>query len=166
MLEHKCPSCGRSIGYEGLCWLCRAEEERREAQAWTAEQIAEKQRRIIQNIEALDDWDSEERKNLWKLLSYHGAVTPEMQRAALAASVGLEQGYWRAPSDVGAGLAKALMASDSSDEAAGLMCCLAMQGGDEALAALLEMERIPRAWRNKLYVSPSIYAECVGWTFV
>ena len=33
MLEHKCPSCGRSIGYEGLCWLCRAEAERREAQA-------------------------------------------------------------------------------------------------------------------------------------
>ena len=129
MLEHKCPSCGRAIGYEGLCWLCRAEEERREAQAWSAGQIAEKQRKITQNITALDDWDSQETNDLWKLLSYHGAVTPEMQRAALAAGVfGFEQLYYRAPSDVGAGLAKALMASDSSDEAAGLMCCLAMQG--------------------------------------
>ena len=166
MLEHKCPSCGRMIGYEGLCWLCRAEEERREAQAWSAEQVEEKQRRIIENIRALDDWDSQETKDLWKLLSYHGAATPEMQRAALAAGVfGFEQLYYRAPSDVGAGLAKALMASDSSDEAAGLMCCLAMQGGDEALAALLELERSPRAWRKKLYVDPSIYAECGGWTF-
>lgn len=166
MLEHKCPSCGRSIGYEGLCWLCRAEEERREAQAWSAEQIAERQRRIIKNIEALDDWDSEETKDLWKLLSYHGAVTPEMQRAALAAGVfGFEQLYYRAPSDVGAGLAEALMAADSPHEAGCLMECLAMQGGDEALAALLELERNPRAWRKKLYVGPSIYAECGGWTF-
>ena len=87
MLEHKCPSCGRQLGYEGLCWLCRAEKDRREAQAWTAEQIAEKQRKITQNITALDDWKSEETKDLWSLLSYHGAVTPEMQRAAPAAGV-------------------------------------------------------------------------------
>ena len=40
-----------------------------------------------------------------------------------------------------------------------------MQGGDEALAALLELERNPRAWRKKLHVDPSIYAECGGWTF-
>ena len=70
MLDHKCPSCGRQLGYEGLCWLCRAEKDRREAQAWTAEQIAEKQRKITQNITALDDWKSEETKDLWSLISY------------------------------------------------------------------------------------------------
>lgn len=166
MLDHRCPQCGRRLGYEGLCWLCRAEEKRHEAQSWTAEQIAEKQRKIIKNITALDDWDSPECEDFWSLLSYHGAPAPEMQRAALAAGVfDFEQVYYRAPSDVGAGLAKALMETKSPHEAGCLMCCLAMQGGDKALAALLELERSPRAWRKKLYADPSIYAECGGWTF-
>ena len=46
-----------------------------------------------------------------------------------------------------------------------LMCCLAFQGDGRALETLLELENHPRSWRKKLYVDPSIYAQCGGWTF-
>ena len=45
------------------------------------------------------------------------------------------------------------------------MCCLAFQGDGRALETLLELENHPRSWRKKLYVDPSIYAQCGGWTF-
>ena len=29
-LDYKCTNCSREIGYEGLCWKCKAEKERNE----------------------------------------------------------------------------------------------------------------------------------------
>ena len=43
-LKYACPSCGTPLGYQGLCWKCKCEQERQAALAWTLEQIAEKQR--------------------------------------------------------------------------------------------------------------------------
>ena len=33
------------------------------------------------------------------------------------------------------------------------------------METLLELERNPRPWRKSLYVDPSSYAQCGGWTF-
>lgn len=63
------------------------------------------------------------------------------------------------------GLIHALLSAENSSEASELMCCLAMQGDDRALETLLELEKHPRPWRKNLYVDPSIYAQCGGWTF-
>ena len=52
-LKYNCPGCGTPLGYEGLCWKCKCEQERNAALAWTPEQIAEKQRNLIQNIRRL-----------------------------------------------------------------------------------------------------------------
>ena len=38
-------------------------------------------------------------------------------------------------------------------------------GDDRALETLLELEQNPRPWQRKLYVGPSVYAQCGGWTF-
>ena len=43
-LKYNCPGCGTPLGYEGLCWKCKCEQERNAALAWTSEQIAEKQK--------------------------------------------------------------------------------------------------------------------------
>ena len=40
-----------------------------------------------------------------------------------------------------------------------------MQGDDQAMETLFELERNPRPWRKRLYVDPSIYAQCGGWSF-
>ena len=165
-LKYTCQSCGTPLGYEGLCWKCKCEQERKTALAWTPEQIAENQRNLIQNIQRLGDMEDPESTDFWQLLSYRDAITPEIQRAALAAEVFWPcEIYYRAPADVRDGLIAALLKTENAHEAANLMCCLAFQGDDKAMETLLELERNPRPWRKSLYVDPSIYAQCGGWTF-
>ena len=165
-LKYTCPGCGTALGYEGLCWKCKCEQERNAALAWTPEQIIEKQRNLIQNIQRLAEMEDPELTDFWQLLSYHNAITPEIQRAALAAEVFWPcEIYYRAPADVRDGLISALLETDNSHEAGILMSCLAMQGDDKALETLLELERNPRPWRKGLYVDPSNYAQIGGWTF-
>ena len=165
-LKYTCPGCGTPLGYDGLCWKCKCEQERKTALAWTPEQIAAKQKNLIQNIHRLADMEDPECTDFWQLLGYRDAITPEIQRAALAAGV-----FWpceiydRAPADVGERLIRALLSTEDSSEASNLMCCLAFQGDGRALETLLELENHPRSWRKKLYVDPSIYAQCGGWTF-
>ena len=84
-LKYNCPGCGTPLGYEGLCWKCKCEQDRQAALAWTPEQIAEKQRNLIQNIQRLVEMEAPEFTDFWHLLSYRDAIIPEIQRAALAA---------------------------------------------------------------------------------
>ena len=165
-LKYTCPSCGTPLGYEGLCWKCKCEQERQAALAWTPEQIVEKQRNLIQNIQRLADMEDPEFADFWQLLGYHDAITPEIQRVALAAEVFWPcEIYYHAPADVRDGLIHALLSAEYSSAASNLMSCLAMQGDDKAMETLLELERNPRPWRKGLYVDPSSYAQIGGWTF-
>ena len=86
-LKYNCPGCGTPLGYEGLCWKCKCEQERNAALAWSSEQIAEKQKNLIQSIQRLADMEDPEHTDFWQLLGYRNAITPEIQRAALAAEV-------------------------------------------------------------------------------
>ena len=104
-LKYACPSCGTPLGYQGLCWKCKCEQERQAALAWTLEQIAEKQRNLIQNIQRLADMEDPEFTDFWQLLGCRDAIPPEIQRAALAAEVFWpSELYYRAPEDVRDGL--------------------------------------------------------------
>ena len=109
-LNYTCPGCGTPLGYEGLCWNCKCEQDRATALAWTPEQIAEKQRNLIQNIRWLGDMKAPEFTDFWQLLGYRDAITPEIQRSALAAEVFWPcEIYYHAPADVRDGLIHALM---------------------------------------------------------
>ena len=79
-LKYTCPGCGTPLGYEGLCWKCKCEQERTTALAWTPEQIAEKQKNLIQNIRRLEEMEDPELTDFWQLLGYRDAITPEIQR--------------------------------------------------------------------------------------
>lgn len=165
-LKYQCPNCGTSLGYEGLCWKCKSEKDREAVLGWTQEQIREKQKNLIQNIQVLEDFHDPEFTDFWNLLGYRDAITSEIQRAALAAKVFFPcEIYYHAPEDVRDGLIAALLESCNANDAANLMSCLAMQGDEKALETLLELEQNPRSWRKKLYVDPSVYAQCAGWTF-
>lgn len=165
-LKYYCPSCGTSLGYEGLCWKCKAEKERQDVLAWTSEQMTQKQEILIRNIKGLKNFQEPEFTDFWNLLSYRDAITPEIQRAALEAKIFYpSEIYYHAPIDVRDHLIAALLETKDSSTAGKLMSCLAMQGDDKALETLLELERNPRPWRKRLYVDPSIYAQCGGWTF-
>ncbi len=96
--------------------------------------------------------------DFWQLLGYRDAITPEIQRAALAAEGFYpNELYYHAPDDVRDGLIAALLKTEDFYEAGNLMSCLAFQGDDKALETLLELERNPRPWRKGLYVDPSSY---------
>ena len=165
-LKYNCPSCGTPLGYQGLCWRCKSEQERKTVLAWTPKQIKEKQEALIRNIQRLADMKDPELTDFWHLLSYRDAITPEIQRATLAAEAFCPfEIYYHAPEDVRDGLIHALLSTKDSGKASNLMCCLAMQGDDRALETLLELEKNPRPWRKKLYADPSVYAQCGGWTF-
>lgn len=100
-LKYNCPGCGTPLGYEGLCWKCKCEQERNAALAWSSEQIAEKQKNLIQSIQRLADMEDPEHTDFWQLLGYRNAITPEIQRAALAAEVFYpNELYYHAPADV------------------------------------------------------------------
>ena len=110
--------------------------------------------------------EDQEFADFWQLLGYHDAITPEIQRVALAAEVFWPcEIYYHAPADVRDGLIHALLSAEYSSAASNLMSCLAMQGDDKAMETLLELERNPRPWRKGLYVDPSSYAQIGGWTF-
>lgn len=164
--KYTCPGCGTPLYYDGLCWKCKSEQARKTAQDWTPEQIQEKRNTLIRNIQRLADMKDPEFTDFWQLLSYRDAITPELQRAALAAKVfDPYELYYHAPADVRDSLIAALLETDSSQDASILMCCLAMQGDDKAMETLLGLEQNPRPWRKNLYVDPSVYAQCGGWTF-
>ena len=141
-LQYTCPHCGTPLGYDGLCWKCRCEQDRQTALAWTPEQIAEKQRNLIQNIHRLAELEDPEATDFWKLLGYRDAITPKIQRTALSAEVFWPcELYYHAPEDVRDGLIAALLNTEDAHEASNRMCCLAFQGDDKALETLLELER-------------------------
>ena len=50
-LKYQCPICGTPLRYEGLCWKCQSEQNRKEIMEWTTEQIKEKQNGLIKNID-------------------------------------------------------------------------------------------------------------------
>ena len=133
-LKYTCPGCGTPLGYDGLCWKCKCEQDRNAALAWKPGQIAEKQKNLIQNIQRLADMEDPERTDFWQLLGYRNAITPEIQRVALAAEVFWPcELYYHAPDDVRDGLIAALLKTEDSHKAGNLMCCLAFQGDDTAM---------------------------------
>jgi len=38
-LNYKCPECGTALGFEGLCWSCRAKHHREEVNNWSLQEI-------------------------------------------------------------------------------------------------------------------------------
>ncbi len=49
--------------------------------------------------------------------------------------------------------------------ASGILCCLAVRGGEKVFKAFVELENNLPKWREGLHVNPSYYANMGGWTF-
>lgn len=142
-------------------------------QVWTGERYGPslesgagegKTGRLVRNIRRLADMEDPELTDFWKLLGYRDAITPRIQRAALAAEVYYPcELYYHAPEDVRDGLIHVLLSAENSSEASELMCCLAMQGDDRALETLLELEKHPRhGERISMWTRPSTPSAAAG----
>ena len=165
-LDYHCTICNREIGYEGICWRCKAEKERKEALSLTEVQIQEMQTYLIKHLQELEKGKQPAYKYFWDCLSCHGVISEELQRAAVKEKVFCpEEIYYQAPEDVRDELIEKLMSTDNSREASRLLCCLAMQGDDKSLEALYELKKHPKMWRKGLYVDSDVYAQQGGWSF-
>ena len=69
-LKYNCTICNRAIGYEGVCWKCKAEKERNEALNLSEEQILERQIYLIEHLQELEKRDNPADKYFWDCLSY------------------------------------------------------------------------------------------------
>ena len=167
-LEYKCPECGTPLGFEGLCWRCRARHHREEVNHWTAQEIEEKKRQVLTKLRSSqeDEFYKTDECEIFHDLMTRGTDCSELAEAAFEREIFYpSELYYEAGEEMTDRLIEKLTAADSGNEGSRLMSCLAMAGGKKAQNALYELKRNPRPWRKSLYVDSDIYAEEGGWTF-
>lgn len=156
---YKCPQCGRNIHYEGLCNMCRLENEKNAILALNEKELEAKTAEVI-----ADGFDE---KLCKKLICLRGINTGKIaDRAWERRKLDCPEVYKDASDKVVNEMIAELQKDDlKSITANKLLRCLAHKGGDTVRQAFIELERHPKAWRKGLYVDPSYYANEGGWTF-
>ena len=167
MLEHKCDKCGTELGYKGLCFKCKAEEERNKTLALTDDEIKEIINKYVKDLKEKNvDKELLNGIYIYDLIAYRNIDLKDIAKKALEKKIYYpEVFYYKASEEIRDELIKRIRATKDYSEGANLLSCLAMQGDDVALDCLYDFEMNPREWRKKLYVDPSVYTECAGWTF-
>ena len=167
MLEYKCDKCGTELGYKGLCFKCKAEEERNKTLALTDDEIKEIVNNYVKDLKEKNvDKELLNGIYIYDLIAYRNIDLKDIAKKALEKKIYYpEVFYYKASEEIRDELIKRIKATKDYSEGANLLSCLAMQGDDVALDCLYDFEMNPREWRKKLYVDPSVYAECAGWTF-
>ena len=164
--DHQSFAFYQSLFCEPQEWKKKMKKKRNEVFSWTAEEIDSKLNNLEKNIFALEDFDEPEYSDFWGLLSCHGILSEKVRKVALEEEVyNIPEIYYHSSEETENILADRLLHVINSQEATEIMICLAMQGGDRALATLLDLERNPRRWQEILYIQPSDYAKYGGWTF-
>ena len=78
-LNYKCPECGTALGFEGLCWSCRAKHHREEVNNWSLQEIEEKKKQVIEKLKVTEDRCKEivirQEMNFFHLMSMNFSMT-------------------------------------------------------------------------------------------
>ena len=167
-LNYKCPECGTALGFEGLCWSCRAKHHREEVNNWSLQEIEEKKKQVIEKLKVTeeDEFFSSDEYELFNDLITRGIDCKEIARVACKREIYYpSELYYKADGEIRDKLIEKLMATTSENEGSRLLGCLAMVGDEKAQGVLYELKKNPRPWRKKLYVDSDVYAEEAGWTF-
>lgn len=167
-LNYKCPECGTALGFEGLCWSCRAKHHREEVNNWSLQEIEEKKKQVIEKLKVTekDKFFSSDEYELFNDLMTRGIDCKEIARVACKREIYYpSELYYKADGEIRDKLIEKLMATTSENEGSRLLGCLAMVGDEKAQGVLYELKKNPRPWRKKLYVDSDVYAEEAGWTF-
>ena len=79
-LKYTCPSCGPHWVMRDCVGNVSASKNGKLLWPGCRNKLSKKQRNLIQNIQRLADMEDPEFTDFWQLLSYHDAITPEIQR--------------------------------------------------------------------------------------
>ena len=159
-----CQGCGREIYFEGSCYSCRTREERERYLSMPDDAVHATLQEIAQRIETMEEWDTVF-KDFCGLLAYRDINTEHIAEAAFAKGVFYPPFIYRNASRAVRDKMIEMLMEPESKHANNLLSCLAMCGDDAVLEFFLKLERNPLPWREKLYVDPSYYAQCGGWSF-
>ena len=167
-LKYKCPECGTPLGFEGLCWRCRAKKHRDEVDSWSDKEIEEKINQVIEKLKTSteDNFYKTDERDIFQDLMTKGVYVEEFSKTACEREIFYpSELYYKASSEVRDRLIEKIMSTKSPNEGGLLLQCLAMIGEKKSQDTLYELKTNPKPWRKKLYVDSDIYAEEGGWTF-
>lgn len=167
-LEYKCKECGTPLGFEGICWRCRAKLHREEVDNWTDKEIEEKINQVIEKlkISTEDEFYQTDERDIFEDLMTRGINIENISKVACEREIFYPSKlYYKASEEVRDKLIEKIMNTNSSNEGGMLLQCLAMIGDKKSQDTLYELKINPKPWRKNLYVDSDIYAEEGGWTF-
>ena len=130
-LNYKCPECGTALGFEGLCWSCRAKHHREEVNNWSLQEIEEKKKQVIEKLKVTeeDEFFSSDEYELFNDLMTRGIDCKEIARVACKREIYYpSELYYKADGEIRDKLIEKLMATTSENEGSSLLGCLAMVG--------------------------------------
>ena len=167
-LKYRCPECRTPLGFEGLCWRCRAKKHREEVDNWTDKEIEEKINQVIERLKTSteDNFYKTDEYEIFQDLMTKGIYVEEFSKIACEREIFYpSELYYKASDEVRDRLIEKIMNTKSANEGGLLLQCLAMIGDKKSQDTLYELKINPKPWRKKLYVDSDIYAEEGGWTF-
>ena len=83
-LKHACKECGTPLGFEGLCWKCRARHHREEINGWSEQEIERKKVEVIEKLKGSeeDEFYKTDECDIFRDLMTRGIDCNEISRAA------------------------------------------------------------------------------------
>ncbi len=83
-LKYKCPECGTPLGFEGLCWRCRAKKHRKEVDSWSDKEIEEKINQVIEKLKVSteDNFYETDEYEVFQDLMTRGIYVEEFSKTA------------------------------------------------------------------------------------
>ena len=107
---------GTALGFEGLCWSCRAKHHREEVNNWSLQEIEEKKKQVIEKLKVTekDKFFSSDEYELFNDLMTRGIDCKEIARVACKREIYYpSELYYKADGEIRDKLIEKLM--DGSD---------------------------------------------------
>lgn len=167
-MSFKCKECGKPLGFDGICWECRARLHRKEVESWSEQEVVAKKQQIRNKLESMTDTDffKTDEFDLFHDLLSKGIDCSELAPIVLAHNIYYpSELYYKASPEVRDKVIDTLLSTNEAGTGSVCLSALAMIGDEKSQKTLFELKQNPRPWRSKLYVDSDIYAEEGGWTF-
>lgn len=107
-----------ALGFDGLCWKCRAKHHREEVNGWTEQEIEQKKKDVIEKLKVSveDEFYSTDECRVFYDLMTRGIDCNEISRAACEKEIYYPNAlYYKADEEVRDKLIKKLMTTKSAD---------------------------------------------------
>ena len=158
-----CPECNTTKYFEGLCYKCTNRQKREAYEALTPSEVEAMVETIITKM--MQDQYKEVENDFTNLVAYHDINTEKIAHIAFEKRLFYPPELYKDASAQTQEALIALLLDPACKDANAILCSLATIGSERVREVFYALEKNPLPWRKKLYVDPSIYAECGGWSF-